>query len=141
MRLSLIYAAIVPVATFALAASAWQLIEWVSSPKKSTAIANSDLMIIPFVAFFAALVAGITVLPNLGATFAANRFCAASTGKYFAVLSSGSVLGMLVMAALVNSIFRSDSAIDFNDWRTYAAIGANAGILCLTALLFGSRHD
>ena len=139
MDLPLRYAVSIPVATFALAAAVWQLFKALSVPTTGGGALASELPLVPFVAFAAAAVALTTVPANLAAALAANRFGAGNAAVYYSILVAVSALGNLATDRFVNSLLRSSHAVDFSDWRTYAFIAANSGILCVSAAIFGTN--
>lgn len=141
MYVPLRYAVSIPVATFALAAAVWQFFKALSVPPTGGGATTSELPLVPFVAFAVAAVALTTVPSNLAAAFAANRFGAGDTAVYLSILTAVSALGNLATGGFMNSLFRSSHAVDFSDWRTYAFIAANSGILSLSAVVFGTGND
>jgi hypothetical protein len=95
-----------------------------------------------FFAFFAGAAALLFVPPNLFATVLANRFGADGPERFLIILALGSVVGCLAMAIALNALFRTmGGLVGLSDWRTYAAILANAALLGIVAFVFATRHD
>jgi hypothetical protein len=95
-----------------------------------------------FFAFFAGAVALVFVPPNFFATVLANRLGADGPARFLIILVLGSVAGCLAMAITLNGFFRTlGGLVGLSDWRTYAAILANAALLGLVAFFFAARHD
>lgn len=94
-----------------------------------------------FLAFFAGVAAMMFVLPNVFATLLANRFGGPETGRFIAILVVGSIAGSIGMAVALNAMSKSIGAFAvLADWRTHAAILANAVLLAMVAIMFGTRH-
>ncbi|MFM7403003.1 MAG: hypothetical protein ACKO1N_02675 [Erythrobacter sp.] len=95
-----------------------------------------------FFAFFAGAAALLFVPPNLFATMLANRLGADGPARFFGIFFLGSVTGFFAMAVALNGLFRTmGGLVRLSDWRTYAAVLANAALLGLIAFFFGTRHE
>lgn len=93
------------------------------------------------IAFFAAAVSLLFVLPNTVGALVANRTGGGAFATFAAIFALVMVLVALAQFAALNGIFRTARPpFDFADWRLYAVLAADIGLMLAVAAWTG-RSD
>jgi hypothetical protein len=93
------------------------------------------------IAFFAAAVALLFVLPNTVGALVANRTAGWGLAAFAAIFSSVMIVVALAQFAALNSIFRTARPpFDFGDWRLYAVLAGDI-VLMLAVAAWSGRSD
>jgi len=93
------------------------------------------------IAFFAAVVSLILVLPNIVGALLANRSGDGAFATFAAIFSVVVVLTALAEFAAINSIFgRSRPPFEFADWRLYTVLAFDIALMLGVAAWSGRSH-
>lgn len=92
-------------------------------------------------AFLAGSAALLLVPPNIAAALVANRFGGASTIGFLAILAVGAIAFCVAEIWLIGRVVGTHAIFEpWEDWRTYAVLITNVGLIVFAALIFGQRH-